>query len=182
MVEGKAKKPKAKTTKPSSKDKEKIKKSIKPVRAVTPVDQPIKAAVVLLFTKCRGGVALLLGKENYEKWGPPSGYVNPNEDPDVAAVREFQEEVGQPLPKPKSEVSFRYRNAHVKLIYTEDCVEPKIGKLAKEPRELMELAHIPVNLVYDLLAKPKPEMPLRAVFISMMMDNKKVIGEFMKKI
>lgn len=145
-------------------------------------DQPVRSAVVLLFTKCNGTNVLLIGKETYEKWGPPGGgLMDEKEDPDKAAEREFTEEVGHPLPTIKDSKSFRYRNAHVRMMYTDQCIDTKIGPKAKTPHELLALAHIPVKDLYKLLASPKEDMPLRPIFISMMIDNKKVIEQFIEK-
>ncbi len=178
-----AKKPAAK--KPDAPKASPAKADVKPLNH-TPKskdeNQEIRAAVVLLFTKCNGEISVLLGKETYEKWGPPSGGLNPGEDPAKGAEREFVEEVGHDMPSAKHDTSFRYRNVYVKCLYTDTCVEAKIGPKAKKPNEFLELTHIPMKKLYDLLANPQPTMPLRAVFIAMMMDNRKEIEAFMSKL
>ena len=142
-------------------------------------DQPIRAAVVLIFTKCKGKVSLLIGKESYEKWGPPGGYVEQGEEPNKAAEREFIEEVGYALPPIKNERIFRYRNTHVRMIYTEDCIDAKIGPKAKKPLELLALSYIPVDQLYKILMTPDVKLPLRSIFIAMMVDNKKEVDTFL---
>ena len=142
-------------------------------------DQPIRAAVVLMFTTCKGKVSLLIGKESYEKWGPPGGYVEQGEEPNKAAEREFVEEVGYGLPPLKKEKTFRYRNTHVRMMYTETCIEAKIGPKARKPHELLGLSYIPVSDLYKILMTPDVKMPLRSIFIAMMVDNKKEIDTFL---
>lgn len=145
-------------------------------------EKPIGATVALVFTKCKDGVSLLVGKETYEKWGPPGGKKEPSEDDKKAVAREFQEETGYVLPKMKLEEQFRYRNTMVFLYYTEECINTKLGPKVKKPLELTELKLCPIKDLYKLLENPKPDMPLRNIFISMMIDHKKEVEAFMKKI
>lgn len=153
----------------------------KPLPAVG--DGPVKAAFVLLFTKCATGVQMLLVKENYGKWGAPGGGVKLAEKPEKAAEREFQEETGHKFPKTKKEESVRFRNAHIVLAYTEDCIVEKFGSNKRTGEdEILALKHVPVKDLYKFINSPSKDMAIRPIFTSMMLDNQKVVEKFVSSL
>jgi ADP-ribose pyrophosphatase YjhB (NUDIX family) len=153
----------------------------KPSHAVG--DGPVKAAFVLLFTKCATGIQMLLVKENYEKWGAPGGGVKLAESPEKAAEREFQEETGYKFPKTKKEESIRFRNAHIVFAYTEDCIEEKFGPSKRTgDDEILALKHVPVKDIYKFINKPSSDMAVRPIFTSMMLDNQKAVEKFVSSL
>lgn len=162
-----------KVSKPSSKQVKDVTK-----KASSPTDE-LRAVVLILLTKCNGKPSMLLVQENYEKWGMLSGGIESGETPEKALEREFKEETGHSLPSMKKQKSFRYRNAMVYLGYTESCID-SLSTSRKKPHELLSVELVPLNDIYKLLDNPKPNMPLRSIMISMMMDNKKEVEEFLK--
>ncbi len=67
----------------------------------------------------------------------------------------------------------------VYLGYTESCIDSL--STSRKPHELLSVELVPLNDIYKLLDNPKPNnMPLRSIMISMMMDNKKEVEEFLK--
>ena len=197
-----AAKPAAKktTSKPSSsKSKPAAKSTASPMSTGGPVSKPpvlstpgakmenrhmladnIAAAFVLLFTKCAGTVNIMLVKESYDKWGAPGGGVSTaDRTPDDTAAREFKEETGHEMPGLKKKGSFRFRNAHVIMGFTEDCIEPSFGKFKRKgDDEIKELRHIPCKDIYNWISNPTPNTAIRPIFISMLMENKAEIVKF----
>jgi len=180
------KKAAAKTAKAPAKTKAKsssvvgLKTSSKPVTKSKDSDE-IKAVVMLVFTKCNGAVSLLIGKESYEKWGAPGGGLNPSEKLEDACKRIFQTEIGHPMFTSKHSHSFRYKNAQIFMFYTEECIKEEFGPNVKQPSELLELKHVPVSTLYKFIDSPNLDKPLRAIFISMMVECKPQISSFVDK-
>jgi hypothetical protein len=141
----------------------------------------VKAVVILLFTKCDGQVSLLIGEENYNKWGAPTGSLNLGEKPEDAAKRIFANELGKPMPNVVMHHMTRHNNAMVYMAYSDDCVKDFGSKVASPP-ELLELKLIPIKSIYSFIEKPNLDKPLRAIFISMMVDCKKDVNAFIDKI
>lgn len=190
-----AAKPAAKAAKPAAKPAAKVDAVAKPdatkpdaTKPATPKQDKssdeVKAVIILLFTKCKGQTYLLLGLESYEKWGPPGGGIEEKEDYRKAADRIFLDEVGYPMTKILHEESFRFRNAMVYMIHTDDCIETKLGpKIRKTPQqELLDLMHVTVSDIYKFLDKPTVKQPLRPIFISMMIEHKKEVDSFVAKL
>jgi len=48
----------------------------------------------IVFRRSAGGVHFLLIRDSYRNWGLPKGHVEEGESPDVAAMREVEEETG----------------------------------------------------------------------------------------
>ena len=138
------------------------------------------AAFVLLFTKCAGSVNIMLVKESYDKWGAPGGGVSPADKSVMeTATREFKEETGHELPNLKKQSSFRFRNAHVMMGFTEECIEPSFGKFKRQgDTEIKELKHVPCKDIYNWISNPSPNTAIRPIFISMLMENKADIVKF----
>jgi len=176
-----AKKPAAKPVAKAPAKKPESKPAAK--KPFVPEENP-RASIILLLTKCKGEIVLLIGKESYEKWGPPGGGIAEKEAPRAAADRIFTEEVGYPMPKIEKEATFRHRNAQVFLLFTADCIEEKLGpKINKKPvQELTALKHVPVKTIYQFLEKPDVDSPLRPVFISMIIEHKKEVDAFIKSV
>lgn len=67
---------------------------------------PVLSAGVLLYRRSPGGVEVLLGhpggplwaRKDDGAWSIPKGEYGPDEEPRVAAAREFAEELGSPVP------------------------------------------------------------------------------------
>lgn len=145
-------------------------------------DRPITAVVLMVFTKCNGAVSLLIGKEPFEKWGVPVGAKDEQEQLGSAYSRVFSNKTGHDLPKETKVKEVKYHNVMVKLIYTDDCVPDKLGPKAKSSDSMIQLYHIPVKSLYEFLQSPKPDMALRPIFTTMMVDNKQTIDAFIKQI
>ena len=140
----------------------------------------ITAVAILMFSKCPSGVALLVGRESYNKWGAPSSALSPNESPDDGFKRCYEEEVGSPMPKCELKDTFNFKNTNVGMFYTTDCVE-NLGPKSS-PEFINDLTRFPVNELFEMIASSNPQYTLRQVFVDMVKDNKKTIADFIKKI
>lgn len=148
------------------------------------------SAHVILFTSCgqpgNKVVNILLVKESYEKWGIPGGGKRPDESLQDTAKREFEEETGHTFPTLELKEEFTYKNSHIILGYTKDCIEPEFGsnpapKVRGPETAIKALKHVPCSEILKWVANPGAGFLVRQVLVDMLNETRDRVNDFCKK-
>jgi ADP-ribose pyrophosphatase YjhB (NUDIX family) len=104
----------------------------------------VELAVIVAVQQ--GNTVLLTKREDFEVWCLPGGAIDPGESPEVAAVREVQEETGLvvQLTRMVAVISRPHWGTHGRISFVFAAV-PLGGTLAPEPREVIDIGYFPTE-------------------------------------